>query len=164
MIVWGRKYWNIWFWLPSLIKIIQNFRRQEIFKTFQPHVGMWKSSTTHLICGGLIPCESIVFSNCLVRNLAISNSCFTFHKCVSHNGSRQRCFLSASWASKTAPRNVSDFPIDKDMRAQQPPRSDLAKRALKYLKYMCSRRSRRAEGNWGINFFFNIRLYWVLTS
>ena len=42
--------------------------------------------------------------------LAMSNSCFTFHKWVSHIGSLQRCVFSNSLASKAAPRKVKDFP------------------------------------------------------
>nr|QGW50662.1 ionotropic receptor 20 [Propsilocerus akamusi] len=59
-------------------------------------------------------------------------------------GSRQRWFFNCSVASKTAPRNVKDLPIDREIRAQHPPRSDFANRARKYLKYKCSKSNKSA--------------------
>lgn len=65
----------------------------------------------YLAWGGFIPWASRSFSNCRILILAMSNSCFTFHRCVSHIGSLHLWYLRISCASYTAPRNVNDFPI-----------------------------------------------------
>jgi hypothetical protein len=65
---------------------------------------------THLLLG-LIPWASSSLCSCRIFMRARSNSCFTFHRCVSQIGSRQRWYFRMSWASNTAPRQVSDLPI-----------------------------------------------------
>lgn len=67
-------------------------------------------SQSHFSCGGLIPFRSIERSSCCTRSLAMSSSCFTFHRCVSQIGSLQRWWRSISCASNTAPLNVNDLP------------------------------------------------------
>lgn len=96
--------------------------------------------------GGLMPCASSSFSSCLHLICEMSRSRLTFQRWVSHIGSLHRWFFRKSWASKTAPRNVRLFPMDRLIKAQQPPLSVLARCFLTYLKYKCSsKRSKAAK-------------------
>lgn len=74
--------------------------------------GAQRTEAAYFNCGGFNPCFSIDFSNCCTRKRAMSNSCFTFHRCVSQMGSLHRWCRSISCASKTAPLNVNDFPTN----------------------------------------------------
>lgn len=71
----------------------------------------WSKAFSYLAWDGLIPWASRSFSSCRILSRAMSNSCLTFHRWVSQIGSLHLWCLRISWASKTAPRKVRDFPM-----------------------------------------------------
>ena len=66
---------------------------------------------THFCSFLTMPWVTICVSRSTILNLAMSNSCFTRQRCVSHMGSPQRPELNVSCASFTISCILMDLPI-----------------------------------------------------